>query len=275
MKLFLYRISLCEKPLGPLLADVDTTPVPDRQDELRRVFSGKFEYSPRKGMYLTHFPLQEEDGFFAGVIARWHHDVRPNDASDPFVEKESNYWTRAAYFLNVNDDQQVIGIELNREVASSHKALVAGLMQGINESVGGLYYKFDAFSLNYEEDFWTAVRNHPAPITSLRFYFIAPNGPNTTEETRKAMRELHKATNSTHIANEFRNDEGIDLTSDEIEARQSYAAEGGGDTVAKSGRTTVYDSAYRVKNEEVSETLRSMGQVISGLAELLRDILRK
>lgn len=275
MKVFLYRISLTEKPLGPLLSKVDEVELPSREDELRRVFSSRFEYSPRQGIYMTHFPIQEEDGFFSGVIARWHHDVRPGDETDPFLEREANYWTRAAYFLNINDDEQVIGVELNRDVASSHRSIVLGLMEGINQQISKQVYKFDAFSLNHEEDFWTAVKSHPAPITSLRFDFVAPNGPNTTEETRKAMKALHKSTNSQQISQEFRNDEGIDLSSEEIASRQDYATTGGGDTVAKSGKKIVYSSASHVRTEEISEALRPMGQAIHGLAETLRDILRR
>lgn len=275
VKVFLYRISLSEKPVGPLLEGIDDTKIPDRESELRRVFSSRFEYSPRRDIIMTHFPIQEDSGFFSGVLARWHRDVRPGDETNPFVEREANYWTRAAYFLNVNDDEQVLGVELNRNVASSQRSMVAGLMEGINSQFGNNNYKFDAFSVNHEEDFWTAVRNHPAPITNLRFDFVAPNGPNTTEETRKAMKELHKETNSSHIAQEFRNDEGIDLSSDAIESRQSYAATGGGDTIAKSGKKTVYNSASRVRDKEVSETLRPMGQVITGLADALRGILER
>lgn len=275
MKLFLYRISLSERPVGPLLENVDQGPIPSREDELAQVFSSKFQYSPRKGVYMTHFPLQEEDGIFAGVLGRWQHDVRPADASNPFVEREANYWDRAAYFLNVKHDEQIIGLEFNRNIASSHGSIITGLIEGINESRFSRHYKFDAFSLNYEEDFWTAVSNYPAPITSLKFDFVTPNGPNTTEETRKAMKELHKSTNADHISQEFRNEEGLDLTSDEIKARQGYAAVGGGDTVAKSGKKMVYSSAARVKDVEVSETLRPLGQAISGLAESLRGILRR
>ncbi len=275
MKIFLYRISLSEKPTGPLLEGIDKTELPPREHELRRAFSQRFDYSPRQNIFMTHFPLQEDKGFMSGVLARWHHDVRPGDETNPFVEREANYWTRASYFLNVNDDEQVLGVEFNRDVSSSHASLVAGLMEGVNNLVGKQYYKFDAFSVNQEEDFWTAVSNHPASITSLKFDFVAPNGPNTTEETRKAMKELHRETNSRHIAQEFKNEEGIDLSSEAIKMRQQYAANGGGDTLAKSGNTTVYDSTSRVKIEIISESLRPMGQAITGLADALRDKLKR
>jgi len=280
MKLFLYRVSLTERSKGSLfdaLSAESGEEVPQRKNELERVFSKRFDYSPNSRVKMTHFPIQNEDGYFAGVLGRWMADTRPADEKNPFLEKDSNYWELSSYFFNANDDEQVLGIEFNRSISSDHSRIVEAFVEGINKSGLCKHYKFDIRSLNHDYDFWSAVTNYPKPITSLKFDFVAPNGPNNVEATREAMKMLHDDTNSPTIKQEFCNNEGVDLNSKEIKARQEYASGGGGETVAKSGKKIVYNSVAQTRSEEVDDTLKptSFGQGLFGLSDYLKDVLRK
>lgn len=279
MNLHLYRLSLTERQRSPSLFDImdASAQTLDRKGYLAELFSQKFSYDARKGIKLTFWPTNEEDGFYAGVFARWRSKSELTDETDPFAPVDGGVWEHSSFYFNSNDDQQVLGIEHNSKVSSAVGPLVHYFTEALNSVNHDGPYKVDARSLNETNDFWEAIAASPLPVTPLKFSFVAPNGPDTEKDTREAFAMLHKLSNATIIEETFKSEAGepLSLNNDEMKARHSYAAKGGGDTVAKNGKKTIYNSRKRVRTVVLDDVFKPVKGAISGLADALRDILKK
>lgn len=278
MNLHLYRLSLTKRQKTPLLEIMDQGVThPDRKEYLTELFSRKISYDARKGIKITFLPTNSEDGFYAGIFARWRSKTELTDETDPFVPVDGGIWEHASFYFNSNDDQQVLGIEHNSKVSSAVGPLVQHFTEALNSINHDGPFKVDARSLNETDDFWEAVSASPDPVTSLKFSFVAPNGPDNEKDTRDGFAAIHKMINSPIIEETYKSEAGepLELDNAHVKSRQTYAANGGGDTIAKSGKKTIYNSKKRVRIALLDDAFKPAKGVISGLADALRDILKK
>ena len=273
MLLHLFRLSLSER--SPTLFDNDDArfSLLARIDYLFKWFGEPFDYEPRKGVTLRYIPTQIDENVIAGVIAKKNSEVMHLDENNPFLEVEGVIWETANLFFNVGDDEQVIGIEANRKVASETRTMVQGLVTAINEKSKPGGYKIDAFPVHDTAKFWEAVSSFDGPITSLTFDLVIPNPPDTTSPTKDAMNKLKARINARTAKETYGNQDGLNLNDDFVADREEYAASGGGDVVAKSGKQTVFSSKDNVKKIEVDDNLRATGEHRDGLSDSLKDKL--
>ena len=102
-----------------------------------------------------------------------------------------------------------------------------------------------------------------------------PNPPDTTSPTKEAMRVLQEKLNMRSVKETYGNQDGLDLHNDIVEDREKYAASGGGDVVVKSGKETVFSSKDSVKKIEVDDDFKASGAPMDGLADSMRDRLKR
>lgn len=276
MLLHLFRLSLSERQ-QPSLFEVDDErfKLLPRLDYLFKWFSEPFDYVPRKDVSLRYIPTQIDDNIIAAVIAKKYTEVKHSDEDDPFLEVEGVEWETANLFFNIGDDEQVMGIEANRKVASQTRTMVQGLVSAINEISKPGGYKIDVFPIHETHQFWDAVSSFDGPITSLTFDLVIPNPPDTTSPTKDALRRLKEKLNARSAKETFSNQDGLDIANDFVEDREKYAAAGGGDVVAKSGKQTVFNSKDNGKKIEVDDTLRATGEHRDGLSDSLKSRLKR
>lgn len=224
---------------------------------------------------MRFIPTQIDDTVIAGVVARQISEVKHSDEDDPFREIEGIEWETANLFLNVGDDEQVIGVESNRKITTQPRTLIQDLVAAMNEMSKPGGYKIDVFPVHDGEEFWQAVSDYPGPITSLTFDLVVPNPPDTTSPTKEAMRELQEKLNMRSVKETYGNQDGLDLHNEFVEDREKYAASGGGDVIAKSGKETVFSSKDSVKKIEVDDDFKASGDTKDGLATSMKDRLKR
>ncbi len=274
MLLYLYRLSLSERHEANLFEkDDERFQLPERVDYLFKWFGEPFNYEPRSGLSLRYIPTQIDDTIIAGVVARQISEIKHSDENDPFKEVEGIEWESSNFFLNVGDDEQVIGIESNRKISSNTRTIISNLVSSINKISRPGGYKIDVFPIHDDDEFWQAVTNYAGSITTLTFDLVVPNPPDTTSPTKEALRKLQEALNMRSLKETYSNQDGLDLRNEFVEDREKYASSGGGDVIAKSGSKTVFSSKDNVKKIEVADELRASKSKIEGLAKVFKDLL--
>ena len=143
--------------------------------------------------------------------------------------------------INLEVDQQVVGIEFNSEVGSP-KGLLYDLVMKINAAEDRGSYKIDAFPLHDERNFYQAVAAYPKPITSIEFTYVVPNVFGGAGEVKKALDDFKKGMKARTVKATFTNPEGLDTNDETVKESVEYVAKGGGEVKAKSGKKVVYNS---------------------------------
>lgn len=271
MKLYLYRISLTEQDQGGLFADRRRI---SRLAFLSEQFGNSFHFSPRKNISLRYQVTQQDDEIIAGAVCRWVSDDAEADPDDPFITVEGGRWLKAAFFLNIERHQQVIGIEHNNRVASP-ASILEGLADYLNNRTESYPYIIEIKELNKKGSFYDAVNSYPGPVTSIKFRFIVPNPPDVEREVREALRKLGKRTGADEAIEVLKSRNGLNIDSDYVNDAVDYVEDGGGDVVAKDGGNKVYDSSSYVRTTEVSDDLAPNGTPIRNLSKFVKGLLRK
>lgn len=275
MKLFLYRLSLTLNRQTSLFGSLSQGAQPEtRPDFLRRHFEQDFRFEYRKGIKLRYQHTQTDQGIIAGAICRWRSEDREADPQDPFVVSEVGHWEKAAFFFNVNNDEQVFGLESNPRVGLPQSVMVQ-LVKTINAITESQPYKIDVFSVNVSHSFREAVLAFPGPITSLTFDLVIPNPLNAEGKTKNALKKLRKITNGDRFKSTTSNSEGLKVDNPLTRDAAKYAEEGGGDVVAKSGSEKVYDSKKTVKVVEINNEFLPDGSEKIGLHDATSDKIKR
>lgn len=269
MKVFLYRFSLTERDQGDLFQTSLS-----RQDFLRDNFKKTFRFSGWGGVSLLYQYIQEDDEVIAGAICRWISEVSEANPDDPFAEVEGGRWLRAAFFFNIEDHQQVFAIEHNGAVGAP-SSILSSLVKLVNTRSEGFPYHIEVAELNVKGSFRQAIESYPGPITTLSFRYVVPNPPDVEKETREALKKLGKHTGAEEVVERLKSSSGIKVDSDYIRDAVEYVEDGGGDVTAKDGGRVIFKSSQRVRTEDVSDELAPRGTPISGIASVVKWVLRR
>lgn len=270
MKVFLYRLSLTENQ-QPELFERDEV---DRKSFLRRWLCRSFSFDYRKDIKLRYEFIQEDRGAIYAALCRWIPENAENDPLDPFAISEGGRWKKAAFLINLNDDEQVAAVE-NAVGVGLPNAILAGLVEAINAQTLGEPFKIDAFSLPKEGSFNAAVGAFPGPITAIQFDLVVPNPIDAEGETKEALRKLREKTGAERIGQRLNSEKGLKTDSSYIQEIVEYAENGGGDISAKSGGEEVYDSRKTVRSAELPDEIKPTGSKIENLFNLASEILRR
>lgn len=271
MRLHLYRLSLTEADQD-LFSDGKLSET--RKSFLSRMFDVEFDFETRKGKILRYRPIQNDDGMIGGAICRWMPESYEGDPSDPFEPVDGGRWAKAAFFLNLNDDQQVVGIERVTTIGKPG-SVMKGLVEQLNERSGRRPYRIDVFSVNVEQSFQRAIESYSGPITTLIFDLVLPNPTDGESATQKALKRLKDKVDADRAKATIKNDEGLKTDSEMVRDAVGYAENGGGDTIAKDGKHVVYNSKKIVKDVSVDDDLKPTGGEISGLKDRLSGKLKR
>jgi hypothetical protein len=261
MKLHLYRLSLTAADYD-LFSDGSSRE--SRVSFLSRMLSAEFDFETRKGKILRYKPTQNDDGLMSGAVCRWMPESYEGDPSDPFGETDGGRWAKASFFLNVNDDQQVVGFERVSTIGKPG-AVMKGLVNELNERAGGRPYRIDVFSVNVEQSFQKAVSLYSGPVTSLSFDLVLPNPTDGEGATKEALKRLRDKVNADRAKATVVSSDGLNTTDGLVKDAVEYAETGGGDVVAKDGRHVVFSSKNTVKTVDVDDSYRPDGTEIDGL----------
>lgn len=271
MKLYLFRISLTEREQKSLLSDHSNE---SRTDFLRRTFSQDYSINHWSDRIAEYKFVQEDDEVIAGAVCRWLPENREDDPEDPFTRQEGGKWHKSAFFFNIENHQQVFGIEHNTKVGSP-SAILAALLKRINTSEIDAKFHAEGFELKERGSFRQAVAAYPGKVTTISFKFVVPNPPNVEEETREALKKLGKITGAETSKETLYSSAGLKTDSQYIDDAVSYVEDGGGEATAKDGQRTIYKSSEQVRTVSAPETLRPRGSPLSNIAAMIKGLLRK
>jgi hypothetical protein len=196
------------------------------------------------------------------------------DPSDPFTETEGGRWAKAAFYFNIGNDEQVIGLEFVNAIGNV-QAVIKGLVEAMNARGGGNPYRIDAHSVNVKNSFKKTVARYPGPVTSLTFDLVLPNPTDGEGKTKEALKKLKKRAGADRLKATAKSDDGIKTKSTMVKDAVGYAESGGGDIIAKDGKHVIYSSKSRVKVENVGEQFRPDGTEIDGLSSGLDGKLKR
>lgn len=271
MKIYLFRFSLTQRAQPGLFDDRETQ---TRQSFLRENLSHSFEFNYWGKQTVRYEFTQEDDEVISGAVCKWVSEDQEADPSDPFAKSEGGRWLKASFFFNVEEHQQVFGIEHNTRVGAP-SALLAGIARYINDHTNSHPYHIEVCEINEKGSFQKAVGEYPEPVTTLTFRFVVPNPPNVEEETREALKKLGKATGAEEATETLKSSKGIEVNSEYVNDAVGYIEGGGGRVVARNGKYIIFDSKNRVRTENPPEAAKPKGQPITGLANMVKALLRK
>lgn len=271
MKIYLFRFSLTQRAQPSLFDDKEPQ---TRQSFLRENLSRSFEFSYWGEQIIRYEFTQEDDEVISGAVCKWVSEDQEADPSDPFAKSEGGRWLKASFFFNIEDHQQVFGIEHHKRVGAP-SAILAGIARYINERTDEHPYHIEVSEINEKGSFRKAVGEYPNPVTTLSFRFVVPNPPNVEEETREALKKLGKSTGAEEATETLKSSKGLEVDSDYVNDAVEYIEDGGGRVVAKNGKNIIFDSKNRVRTETPPEAAKPKGQPITGLASMVKALLRK
>ena len=275
MKIYLFRLSLTERG-GPSLFEQadDRFSRPSRTDFLVQLFTREWDFLGHGGKRLKYGVAQQDGEIISGVVGRWITEEKEGDPTDLWTTVEQNHWEKAAIFLNLNPHDQVIGLEWKSAVGSP-ASLLKSLVTSLNEKAGAPAYKIEFFAVSSKAEFWTAVEQCPAPITSLALDLVIPNPSDASGATARALKRLRKRLNADRYKGRATNKDGLNVHDSLVKDAVQYVAAGGGEIVAKSDEHVVYDSRNFVATAEVDELARPTGGIITRLADMLAGKLKR
>lgn len=286
MKLYLHRLSLTERDFQRNIFEYSTADkggempgIPSRLNWLFKVFGNEVPivYYP-KGHSGTEFRFicsQIEGNIIAGVVTKLKQAVGNFNIDNPLDQQTREQWETCDIFLNLGDDEQVLGIEENNRVASSPLKIISDLVEAVNnQNEGG--YKIDVFPLHSEMSFWEAIDSHGGKVTNLKIELVVPNPEPSASTTAEEMEELKKTMNLQKKTEIFSNEEGLIIDNPATRDKEKYASRGHGAITAKSGKETIFSSEKSTTSEYVSDDYRiSVAKKPSGLLARLSNILRR
>lgn len=271
MKLFLYRLSLTEQEQPNLFHTADRQ---TRAEFLRMHFSRSFSFDYRKDIKLRYEFIQEDRGIIYAALCRWASESFESDPSDPFVVSEGGQWRKSTFFLNVNDDEQVVAVE-NVIGVGLPNSILAGVVETVNALSDSNPFRIDAFALQKSGSFNAAVSAYPGPVTSVKFDLVVPNPIDSEGETKAALKKLRERTGAERIGERLQSDKGLKTENPYIQEIVDYAESGGGDVTAKSGQDEIYNSKKTIRSTQIPDDLRPTGSLISSLYETVVGHLKR
>jgi len=183
---------------------------------------------------------------------------------------DQGQWKKATFFFNIDNDEQVFGLERKNKVGLPNPILSA-LIKYANASTEGNPFKIDGYALTKKGSFRESVGAYPGPITSIKFELVIPNPIDSEGKTKEALKNLRDKTNADKLKETILSSEGLKTDSEYITDLVEYSEAGGGAVVAKSGSDLVYDSKKIVRTAEVDESLRPTGRPIDGIADSVKS----
>lgn len=273
MKLLLYRFSLTEaKQL-----DLIDRPPQSRESFLMEWFSKPLSFKSHGDTEMKYHPTQEDKTIIAGCFAKCSSTLIDCDPSNPFAQEDGIHWEKAAFFLNVGNDEQVIAVEYNNRVGKP-SSLLNGLTSHLNKITSRNAYILSFHSINNEGEFWDAINLHHSKegkITLIEFDMIVPNPPDIESPTKDGLNRLKERLNAEKVKETISNPNGLHLDNDEVKNRESYIQVGGGDITAKDGKTVVYNSKNKQRRIEIDDELYPDGEEKVGIFRRLAGLLKR
>ena len=273
MKLPLYRISLTEVDQLDLIDEA----LQSRENFLKKWFSKRLKFRSHGGKTISYYPTQIEKTIITGCFAKRTETQIDCDPFNPFAQEDGIHWEKAAFFLNIGDDEQVIALEHNNGVGKP-SSLLKGLISHLNVRTSRNAYILSFHSVNNEGEFWEAIELHheqQGKITSITFDMVVPNPPDITSPTKDALNKLKEHVNAEKVKETVSNPNGLKLENDEVRSREKYIQTGGGDVVAKDGGTIIYHSKNKQRHIEIDNELYPDGTKKSGLFANLARLLKR
>lgn len=273
MKLPLYRFSLTEVEQLDLIDEVSQS----REDFLREWFTKPLEFKSHGDITIKYHPTQVDKTIITGCFARRTDTLIDCDPSDPFAQEDGIHWEKAAYFLNIGNDEQVIALEHKNGVGKP-SSLLKGLISYLNDKTNRNAYVISFHSINNKGEFWEAVKSHHAKdgkITSIIFDMVVPNPPDITSPTKDGLNKLKEQLNAENVKETISNPNGLKLENEVVQDKESYIQTGGGDVTVKDGKTVVYNSKNRQRHILIKDKFYPDGKKKQGLFAYLTSLLKR
>lgn len=272
MQYHFLRIFLTRDEIDLFSGDRLPPPKIQREDFLRNAFSEQIGFRHRRESFVFK-PLGTVNGFIVAAVAR-KKQIMVNDGPESnFQKKKAADWPVANLFIDARDynDGQKIALQLNKDVG-----MPIGLMRSlisripIGSEVGG--WKAQVQVLSSDKEFWATVQQYKGKITEASFTFLSPNVFRSKAMISKVMKGLHNETNISQVDVVFRDKFGnLNLEVPRIHNAYEYIERGGGRSLLKSGRRSLFDSEQNVLTENMASDI----DVESSTKEMWMDFIKR
>lgn len=244
MQYSMLRLFLTKRDFGPVIETTGDFIDQSRKEYLIECFSEKIEFTGRSDAKYVYAYVGTEGDVILGRIGRKRTGTETLGPETAFSEEATESWHAANILVDVSGESegQKVAFEEAAGVGTPLPVL-NGLIAHINEFNFRAKWYIDANTMTDSTEFWATVEENRGRISSLTMTFIAPNIFKSSDETSKALKELHgeNGAQSTTIKIENR-DKNLDPDSDRIRDHVEYIRKGGGSFQMRSGKKMLYNS---------------------------------
>jgi len=203
---------------------------------------------------ITYRTYQLDSTFVMKLAAN-----RPVEITNKFLEKEKvDNWPTMVVVFDNRPNKQYLAVEMRQKTFRYTDTVTQMLESNINKCLKK-YQLFAQFEPLFEEkDFWNYVNK--GEILSVRFYLVAPNLPDLSDNLSVELSNAIKRTNSkkAHLVFNSHPDQGLEISEDDenIKGLVDYAAGGGGTIHVKiRGVSALYKTNDQTKTITSDEML--------------------
>lgn len=227
-----------------------------RQDWLKFIFGQRIKFIHRKQeYYYVPTNMAGQSSAITGMIGR-QTKVEENQPPDLDFEKiERDSWQASTIAIDPyhHDDGQRLVMEVNNQVGRP-KNVLRSLCLAINSFIPSNQYYIDINEITRPSDFWHFVEQNPNNITSVTFYFIAPNMFGGAGRLREILRDLRDKERSQKTIVRLSNPKGLVVERKRFEGPIKVAmTEGSGSVTARTNDGLHFNSANNIMTVSIDE----------------------
>lgn len=242
------RISLAKWDETPLfLGTPGELSARPRADVLREVFGEQRDFVHRARL-ITFLPVDSPDGFAAGYFGREIRIHGHTKKESRFEPEDIDTYDLAFFAVDLDADKQTAVVQQNGRVGDP-RALLESFFA--SQPVRGIArdYQIHVKHLSSERGYYEAAKEYKGEITKVIFTFIPPNALKSEEKIWAFIEEASREAGSESLRHEYDSPHGnLDPTADLLAGSEKVAAAGGGETIMRSGRKTIFNSvSHKIK----------------------------
>lgn len=257
-----FRISLLKKQQEDMFVDAAASGgAQNREDFLRYLFGSPIKFKHR-GAEMHFVPDNTVDSghLIAGRIGRASVETENDPPEDGLHEKEREAWHGSLVLIDPRHhaDGQKLAMADKQQVGKPN-ALLLSLAKHFNEVSRIPNYVFEIGPIINAETFWTFVEKNKGQVTSVKFEVIAPNMFGQRHEFDREMRQFRDNEKAERVNIELKSEHGLELNTQRVENAVAYAAESGGNIIAKTPKKR-YNSKKNTKRVTIPKKKKQKGK---------------
>ena len=273
MQYWILQLFLTSRERPPLIDAISPARL-SRRDYLEATFSGEINFIYRRKRHIFR-SYQVIGNVIAAAIGR--EQTRKIKPKDDFQAQEVPDWETANVFIDISGDPSGLKVAFQKTPHISNPLEVfRALTDFINRRNIDTDWTISTNPVSQVDQFWNAVRENRGKLTELDLTYIPPNSWGGADETRKALKVIHAATNNDEVEVKLKNADGkLELETELVVQSVEYVMRGGGKAVLKSGKRKIFDTDSAVETESPEEDVEVEGASEAVLKKLIIRLFRR